>query len=420
MRSLVPTPSGRLLVAVGRDTRLSGDLLESALSAGILSEGADVHLLGIIPTPGVAYVARQGEFAAGAMISASHNPVEDNGIKFFTHAGFKLADEDEAELEAAMDAPNPDPPVREAVGRFVGGTSGRQIYLDLLRSVTGQPLAHPVIADAAHGSAAALLPDALASASRELTVIHGAVDGSRINVRCGSTHLQDLKDAVRQRGEGAVGVAFDGDADRMLAVDEDGETVDGDHLMGILAPWFLKKGWLRTPRVALTVLSNIGLRESLQKEGLSVRETSVGDRYLVEAMRAEGLSLGAEPSGHLVALPFNTTGDGILTALLLLAHLEETGLALKDAKRTFTPYPLLQENVRVEKKASVIGHPLLQECVGRWEVEMAGRGRLLVRPSGTEPLVRIMVEAPDLAFCHEVLDDVMKCVEAVSRGGMDG
>lgn len=411
VRTLRAGGPGRPRIAVGRDSRLSGDLLEAALLAGILSEGADVIRLGIIPTPGVAFTARAGGMDAGVMISASHNPVGDNGVKFFNREGFKLSDEAEAAVEAHMGLPALDPPVGEGVGQILGGDAAR-LYVDFLRSMPVVPYRGRVLVDAAFGAAAALLPVALEGAAPGLWVMNGEPDGRRINVRSGSTHLAGLKEAVRQTGGGAIGLAYDGDADRMLAVDEGGEEVSGDHLVGMMAPWFREKGWLDEPKVALTVLSNLGLRESLERQGIGVVETPVGDRYLVEAMLKEGLSLGAEPSGHIVARPFNTTGDGLLTSLLLLGYLAEKGLPLREAKATFVPYPQIQESLAVsgDEKAVLVGRPEVQSCLGHWREVMDGRGRLVVRPSGTEPLVRVMVEAPDLAFCREVLEDVVRCL----------
>lgn len=416
-RAFVATLQGdapsRPRVAVGKDTRLSSDLLEAALLAGLMSAGADAVPLGVIPTPGVAHLTRTGAFDAGAMISASHNPIADNGVKFFTADGFKLSDRAEAAIEDAMAKGAAPRPAGPGVGRSLTG-GGTAPYVAHLASLSTRAFSGRLIVDAAFGAATAILPAVFRNVAADLIVQHGEGDGMRINVDCGSTHLEPLQEAVRHEHGRAVGIAFDGDADRMLAVDENGEAVSGDVIIAMLALWFKEKGWLTRPRVALTVLSNLALTEYLHTFGIEVSETPVGDRHLIEAMLDEDLMLGGEPSGHIVARPFNTTGDGCVTALLLLEYLAERGLSLCEARRTFTPYPQLQDSIAVAvgDKEWLPDAPRVRETVARWRSRMGDRGRLLVRPSGTEPLVRVMVEAGDLAFCEEVLEDVLRSLAA--------
>jgi len=408
-------------VAVGRDSRLSGDLIESALEAGILAEGGRVHRLGILPTAGVAFTTSRLGLDAGAMISASHNPIADNGVKFFSDQGVKLSDEAEAEIEAAMGKRTVEPFTGTAVGRR-GADIGADPYIRHLMGLPFPTYRGRVLVDAAFGAAAPLLPEVLRGAAQVIEVRNGVPDGERINVGCGSTHLEGLQEEIRASADGTVALALDGDADRMLAVDEDGGAVTGDHLVALLAPYFKLKGWMDVEGVALSVLSNLGLREALSEEGIGVVETPVGDRYLIEAMLEKNLALGAEPSGHLVARPWGTTGDGLLTARLVLGALADTGTALRDLTRRLVTYPQLQDAVPVPPKlrSGVASHPIVAERVDMWQRRMDGRGRLLVRPSGTEGLVRVMVETADLAFCREVLDDVLgfikKAREEVRRG----
>lgn len=411
IRWLMAQGVARPEVAVGRDSRLSGDLIEAALTAGMLSEGARVRRLGVLPTAGVAFTTRTLGLDAGAMISASHNPIGDNGVKFFSRDGVKLSDGEEAAIEAEMAHPAGERPVGVDVGRL-GPDIGNGPYLEFLKGIRFRTYPGRVLVDAAFGSAAAVLPGALDGAAEALEVRNGEVDGARINVRSGSTHLEALTEEIRRRADGTVGLAFDGDADRVLGVDEDGRAVSGDHIVLLLAPWFRSKGWLKVPRVALSVLSNLALSEALGKEGIGVSETPVGDRYLIEAMRSEDLALGAEPSGHVVAWPFNTTGDGLVTARLILAALAETATSLRELVARFIPYPQLQDAVRVpaQDRKAVAEHALVAERVAVWHDAMGEGGRLLVRPSGTEGLVRVMVETADLAFCRRILDDVLDAV----------
>lgn len=405
----------RCRVLIGRDSRLSGDLLEAAVGAGLMAMGVDVLALGVVPTPAVAWATRHAGAQAGVMISASHNPIEDNGIKIFGPDGFKLTDQQEEALESGIDASHPNRPVGIGVGQRHDAARLRLAYV---RQLSGLSSAHwdgSVIVDCAWGAAAPLARQVLAASGARLTLLHGIPDGQRINVRSGSTDLESLQRAVRARRGAAIGVAFDGDADRALAVDELGEVVTGDHLIGMFAPWFRTKGWLDGGGVALTVLANGGLRSALQSQGVQVVETQVGDRYLLEGLRQAHFALAGEPSGHLLALGFNTTGDGLLTARLLLWLLAESGQRLSVLKQSFTPYPHLESALPVADKQRLCSDPRLKAAVEAQRQVLMPLGRVTVRPSGTEPLMRVMVEAQDVAICTRVRDNLLEVIAGLNQ-----
>ncbi len=386
---------------VGRDTRLSGPLLHAAFAAGLASEGATAVDLGVIPTPGVAFLAAADQLP-GAMISASHNPFGDNGIKLFRIGGLKLDDATEARLEADLEAIEADgiPGSAERPGgQLVGGlTAAPDAWERYAHHLTHDVLEErrlagmKVVVDCAHGAASQVAPQVLAHLGASVTVLHADPDGTNINAGCGSTHPEVLQTAVLARGAD-VGLAFDGDADRILAVDATGELVDGDQLIALLAVDMRSQGLLHDDAVAVTVLSNLGFRQAMQREGIRVVDTAVGDRHVLEALDAQGLALGGEQSGHIILRQRATTGDGLLAGLCVLDAVHRSGRTLGDLASVMTRLPQVLHNVRVSGDAKALVADLAPD-IARAEVELAGRGRVLVRPSGTEPLVRVMVEAP--------------------------
>lgn len=401
-------------VLVGRDTRLSGPMLEAALCAGLTSVGLDVWKLGIIPTPGVAYLTRHLGAAAGVMISASHNPIEDNGFKFFAADGAKLPDAIEDEIAALVESRG------DGLPRPTGSDVGE--ILDRRRSVVayerhcvglGESLAGlTLVVDAAYGAAYALGPRIFATLGAHVVPLHCKPDGRRINVSCGATHLGPLRAAVAQR-PGSVGVAFDGDADRALFIDEAGEIVTGDHVLAIWATRLAARGELPKKTVVATVMSNVGLERALRDNGLTLVRTAVGDRYVLEAMQRGGYRLGGEQSGHIIDLSTNATGDGIATAVKLLSLSRHAG-PLKALAQSMRVYPQVLVNVRVTDKRRVEEDAAVRDAIAKAEKALDGSGRVLVRPSGTEPVFRIMVEGPDEAQIRQIAQSVAATVEAAA------
>jgi phosphoglucosamine mutase len=375
---------------VGRDPRPSGDLLDAAVCAGLASAGVDVRRVGMVPTAAVAHLVATSDAGLGVMITASHNPMPDNGIKFFGPDGFKLPDDVEDAIERGLDE-RADLPTAERVGR-IGPEEPRLLdaYVESLLRTVGTSLSGlHVVVDAANGAATSVVPAVYARAGARVTVINDRRDGVAINVDCGATHLDAVRAAVLQH-RADVGIAHDGDADRCLAVDASGEVVDGDAILLVLAVALKEAGRLARDTVAATVMSNLGLHRALASHGISVAETAVGDRYVLERMRADGLSLGGEQSGHVVLLDHATTGDGILTALQLLARMAATGRPLAELA-AMTRLPQVLVNVRVSDRDAAMA--TLRALAEEARAELADSGRVLVRPSGTEPLVRVMVEA---------------------------
>ncbi|HSU79791.1 MAG TPA: phosphoglucosamine mutase [Candidatus Angelobacter sp.] len=401
-------------VVVGRDTRISGMMLESALVAGLLSIGVEVMRLGIISTPGVAYLTKAMGAEAGIMISASHNPVADNGIKFFGADGFKLLDEQEDEIEELLD--DPESIIPRPIGRKVGVVSdyfeGGQKYLQFLKqTVQEDDFAGIKIAlDCAHGATSTLAPHLFADLEADIVTIGASPNGLNINEGVGSTHPETLAKFVREQGAD-IGLAFDGDGDRLIAIDEKGQTVDGDQIMYICARYMKSLGFLKKNTVVTTVMSNLGLYKALEEEGIETRQTAVGDRYVMEAMRDEAFSLGGEQSGHLIFLDFTTTGDGMLSALQLVSTMKATGKSLSELAVGMSTFPQKLVNVKVSDKNEVMEDPSILELIEQVEKEMEGNGRILVRPSGTEPLVRVMAEAPTEEACVAIVDRVAKAVQ---------
>ncbi|MBE3572713.1 MAG: phosphoglucosamine mutase [Moorella humiferrea] len=405
---------GRARVVVGRDTRISGDMLEAALVAGICSVGGDVLKVGIVPTPAVAWLTRNLEADAGVVISASHNPVADNGIKFFSASGYKLPDPIEEEIERlVLDGEDTLPrPVGLELGRVQEIEEAVERYVAYVCSTATRGLAGMrVVLDCAYGAAYQIAPAVFRRLGAEIYTLHNTPDGTKINVGCGSTHPEVLQAEVIARGAD-VGLAFDGDADRVIAVDEKGRVVDGDAIMTILALARQEQGGLPGGQVVVTVMSNFGLHQALTAAGLRVLQTAVGDRYVLEEMLRTGAVLGGEQSGHIILLEHNTTGDGLLTGVQLLQVMAATGRPLSELAAVMPHLPQLLVNVEVTDKEAAMTSPVLLAAVAAAREQLAGRGRVLVRPSGTEPIIRLMVEGPD----REELEVIMAGLQQAVSG----
>ena len=403
------------LVFVGRDTRISGEMLEHALIAGLLSVGIRVYKLGVIATPGVAYLVRTEKASAGVMISASHNPALDNGIKFFGGDGFKLDDDRELEIEALLDAAEDTlpRPSAQGLGTVMEYPEGLRKYQEFLVSTGVQLEDIHVVLDTANGAASTSARQIFADLGAQLTVIGENPDGLNINDGVGSTHPEHLQEKVKEVGA-AIGLAFDGDSDRLIAVDENGEIVDGDKIMYIIGSYLSSKGLLEKNTIVTTVMSNLGFHKALDAKGIQKEITAVGDRYVVEEMRKSGYNLGGEQSGHVVIMDYNTTGDGQLTGVQLTKIMQETGKKLSELAAEVTIYPQKLVNIRVENsmKDKAMEVPAIREIIEKMEAEMAGNGRILVRPSGTEPLLRVMAEAPTNEEVDYYVDTIAAVVQA--------
>ena len=397
-------------VVIGKDTRLSGYMLESALVAGFTSVGMDVILLGPMPTPAVALLAREMRADVGVMISASHNPYEDNGIKLFGPDGFKLSDEDELAIEALLgtDLPLASSPeigrarrIDDARGRYIHAVKSSlpdDIRLDGLK----------IVIDCAHGAAYQVAPSAVWELGAEVITIGVTPNGKNINDKVGSTHLELIKETVLANGAD-IGIALDGDADRLIVVDERGQTVDGDQLMALIGSQWAAQGRLRGGGVVATIMSNLGLERFLGGQGIDLIRTKVGDRHVLEAMKAGGYNVGGEQSGHMILLDHATTGDGTIAGLQVLAALVKSGRRASELLHLFDPVPQLLRNVRFAG-----GEPLenarVQAAIAEAEAQLKGKGRLVIRPSGTEPVIRVMAEGDDAAQVHTVVDAICHAV----------
>ena len=403
------------LVFVGRDTRISGEMLEHALIAGLLSVGIRVYKLGVIATPGVAYLVRTEKASAGVMISASHNPALDNGIKFFGGDGFKLDDDRELEIEALLDAAEDTlpRPSAQGLGTVMEYPEGLRKYQEFLVSTGVQLEGIHVVLDTANGAASTSARQIFADLGAQLTVIGENPDGLNINDGVGSTHPEHLQEKVKEVGA-AIGLDFDGDSDRLIAVDENGEIVDGDKIMYIIGSYLSSKGLLEKNTIVTTVMSNLGFHKALDAKGIQKEITAVGDRYVVEEMRKSGYNLGGEQSGHVVIMDYNTTGDGQLTGVQLTKIMQETGKKLSELAAEVTIYPQKLVNIRVENsmKDKAMEVSAIREIIEKMEAEMAGNGRILVRPSGTEPLLRVMAEAPTNEEVDYYVDTIAAVVQA--------
>ena len=405
-------PGKENAMVIGKDTRISGDMLEASLIAGICSTGVNVYQAGVIPTPGVAVLTRMLNCMAGVVISASHNPYQDNGIKFFSPLGTKLPYEVEAAIEAVIadgmkDVPSPS---GAEIGRVIAYPEGADKYSDFLqRKVDGDFGGLRIVADCANGAASFIAPKLLRSLGADVTAISCSPDGININDNCGSTHLEQLQKAVQEQ-RADLGVAYDGDADRLLAVDQNGRVVDGDRLLLIFGSYLEKQGLLAQDTVVITVMSNMGLKIALKEKGIKTLETKVGDRYVIEGMKESGAVLGGEQSGHIVFGLDNTTGDGILSSLKLLQIVKQSRKTLAELADEMEQYPQILINVRVKDKNGWEEKAEIRQAIETAQEELADTGRILVRASGTENLLRVMVEGKQQEqierLAHQIADVV--------------
>ena len=406
------TDDRRPRVLVGRDTRISGQLLENALIAGLLSVGIEVFQLGVISTPGVAYLTRVQKASAGVMISASHNPAQDNGIKFFGNDGFKLVDEQEAEIEALLDAAEDTlpRPSAEGLGTVDEFPEGLLKYSQFLRqTIPGDLEGITVCVDAANGATATSVNRLFADLETDFYTMGTSPNGLNINDGVGSTHPEKLAEFVVEKGAD-VGLAFDGDGDRVIAIDEQGNIGDGDKIMYICAKSLAEQKRLKQDTIVTTVVSNLGFHKAVEAIGLKDVITHVGDRYVVEEMRKNDYNFGGEQSGHMIFLDFNTTGDGMLSGIQLLNIMKQTGKKLSELAGEVTIYPQKLVNIRVTDKNGAMDVPAIRKIVEETEAEMNGEGRILVRPSGTEPLLRVMAEAPTTEKVDYYVDKIAAVV----------
>lgn len=394
LTSKIRTSKRRPLAVIGRDPRVSGEMLAAALAAGMASRGVDVLRVGVLPTPAVAYLTEFYGADMGVMISASHNPMPDNGIKFFSKGGHKLPDSIEDQIESMMAQLPETGPTGHGIGRVIEeAVDAQQHYLDHLAGAMPTSLTGiKVVVDCANGAASVVTPLAYHAAGAEVIAIHDSPNAYNINDNCGSTHIEMVQAAVKQHGAD-IGLAHDGDADRCLAVDAEGNVVDGDQIMAILAIAMKDNGELRKGTLVATVMSNLGLRLAMDEAGIELRTTKVGDRYVLEDLNAGGYSLGGEQSGHIVMPDFATTGDGTLTGLALMSRMAETKLSLKSLAGAMTVLPQLLINVPVSDKTKIDSHPEVIAAVAAAETELGTTGRVLLRASGTEEIYRVMVEA---------------------------
>ena len=395
---------------IGRDTRISGGMLENALASGICAVGGDVIILGEAPTPAIAYLVRQKNCTAGVVISASHNPYPDNGIKFFDGNGFKLPDAVEDEIEKLCTASADDGlprPTKGDIGQIFYHQDWVEEYVNFVVSTSDTLTGLKVVYDGAHGAASYVGPKILRQLGAEVVAINVEPTGTNINDNAGSTHLEGLQEAVLHEGA-QVGIANDGDADRCLMVDEKGQVLDGDQIMLLCGLHLKEQGKLKDNMIVGTVMSNIGFHKAAKELGMQTCSTAVGDRYVLEKMLADGYSIGGEQSGHVIFLDYNSTGDGLLTAVQTLSIMKEKGKSLSELAGLMTKYPQLLVNVRVLTKAGWETNSAIQDVIREAEEELGSNGRILVRPSGTEPLIRVMAEGPDQEqlndLCHRIGD----------------
>ena len=404
------------LILIGRDTRISGEMFASALTAGICSAGGRAMLAGVIPTPAIAYLARRHKAKAGIVISASHNPFHDNGIKFFGGDGYKLPDAVEDELEAIVHQLEQDDnlarPSGDKIGHIEYRTDLLNQYIEFVLSTCKERFdGMSVVLDCANGAAYEVMPRVLRELGAKVKVIHALPNGVNINDHCGSTHLESLQRAVLEN-HADFGIAHDGDADRCLCVDEKGQVIDGDHILVMCAQDMIKKGTLPYNTVVTTVMANIGFHKAIKAAGGRAEVTQVGDRYVLENMLKNGYKIGGEQSGHIIFTDFSTTGDGPITALQVLSSLKRSGRKASDLTNLMTTYPQLLVNVKVATKDGWETNEAIKAAIAKGEQELGSDGRILVRPSGTEPLIRVMAEGPDQAqldtICHRIADVVKK------------
>ncbi len=410
---------GRNMVLIGKDTRLSGYMIESALTSGICSMGMDVTLVGPLPTPGIAFLTKTLRVDAGIVISASHNPYQDNGIKFFSYDGFKLPDGVEKRIEELVldDSLERCRPKGEEVGKAfrLGDATGR--YIEYIKSTfrKGTSLeGMKIVVDCANGAAYKTTPWLLRELGAEVVSLHDDPDGVNINAGCGSTHMESLRKAVTAH-KAHIGIAHDGDADRSLFCDEKGRMVDGDVVMGMCAADMESAGELKGKTLVATVMSNLGLERFLQRQGIRMIRTKVGDRYVVEKMRDGGFNIGGEQSGHIIFLDFNTTGDGPITAVQVLNLMKKKNVSLSRLASKIRLFPQVLMNVEIEKRHDLRSVPEIEEAVKNAEKRLDGRGRVLVRPSGTEPKIRVMLEGEDAGLIETLGKEISKVIRDAMR-----
>ena len=402
-------------VVIGKDTRRSSYMFEYSLVAGLTASGADVYLLHVTTTPSVSYVVRTEGFDCGIMISASHNPFYDNGIKVINSMGYKLEASVEEQIEAYIDGKTEELPlaVRENIGRTVDFSAGRNRYIGYLISLPTRSFKNMRVGlDCSNGSASSIAKSVFDALGAKTYVIHNEPDGTNINLNCGSTHIGALQQLVKEKGLD-VGFAYDGDADRCLAVDEHGNVVDGDLILYICGKYMKELGQLKDNMIVTTVMSNIGLYKACDREGLSYQKTRVGDKYVFENMMENGYLLGGEQSGHIIFSKYAMTGDGILTSLKIMEVLLEKKTTLGTLASEVTIYPQLLENLRVTDKKAVLEHPAVVEAIHKVEEALGTDGRILVRESGTEPLLRVMVEATTQELCKKYVSEVIGVMKSV-------
>ncbi|MEW6003063.1 MAG: phosphoglucosamine mutase [Nitrospirota bacterium] len=406
---------GRNTILIGKDTRLSGYMIESALTSGICSMGMNVSLVGPLPTPGIAFLTRTLRLDAGIVISASHNPFEDNGIKFFSSAGFKLPDELERKMDELVhdDGLLRNRPKGSDIGKAYRLDDATGRYIEYLKSTLPKGMIFEgmkIVVDCANGAAYKTTPWLLRELGAKVISINDRPDGLNINVDCGSLHTKGMQEAVKFH-KADVGIAHDGDADRTILSDENGEVVDGDQIMGMWALEMKGNHILKKDTVVATVMSNIGLERYLERNGIKLIRTKVGDRFVVEEMLEEGYNLGGEQSGHVVFLDHNTTGDGPLTAIQVLHLMKKRNSTLSKLASEIKLYPQILKNVEVEHKHDIKTIPEIEEAVKKAEETLAGNGRILVRPSGTEPKIRVMIEGRDLKLIKKLAEDISRVIK---------
>lgn len=404
-------------IMVGCDTRISGDMLANALMAGACSVGANCVYVGVIPTPAVAYLTQKYRVDAGVVISASHNPVEFNGIKFFDGNGYKLPDELEDEIEQLIrgNMPGIKFPIGPGVGKVKYRTDAREEYINhSIKAVPVNLQGMKIVVDCAEGASYYTSVEALKELGGNVVAIHNNPDGTNINSNCGSTHMEELQASVVYE-KAKVGLAFDGDADRLLAVDENGKVVDGDQIMAVIGNYMKGKGKLKKDTIVATIMSNLGFFLMGEKNGLTIEQTKVGDRYVLERMKEIGASLGGEQSGHIIFLDENTTGDGLLSALHLLQVMVETGKSLSElaAVMEVLPQALVNAKVANHKKDKYLEYPEVADAIQELEKRFAGEGRVLIRPSGTEPLVRVMIEGKNQQVIQQEAEKLAGLIQDV-------
>ncbi len=402
-------------IVIGKDTRVSGYMLENALTAGICSMGVDVYLLGPIPTPGIAFITRSMRADAGLVISASHNPYQDNGIKIFSRSGNKLPDAEEDQIESLITTgqirdirPTADDVgkatrIDDAIGRYIvfcKNTFPDEMSLEGLK----------IVLDCANGATYKVAPIIFSELGAEVIAIHNKPNGTNINDQCGSQHTEDLRRRVLEEGAD-IGLAFDGDGDRLIAVDENGEAITGDHIIAICAKWYKERGWLKNNRVIATVMSNFGFHEAMKQLGIDVGVAAVGDRYVLEMMRKDDAVIGGEASGHLIFSNHHTTGDGIVAALQLLAVMRSEEKMLSELASVMRLFPQKLVNLNVQEKPPIEEIPELQSAIETAEATLAGAGRVLIRYSGTQSMCRVMVEGPTIELTEQLTDDLVETVK---------